>query len=365
MNGFISYLKPFTGLIIIGIMGWYFSDLMIYIVISAVLSITGKPLVKLLNRIKFGKYQMPNFLSSVIALFALVMVFMSFILFVIPLINEQAIMIAEINTLAINKHFADLLNNLQNLLISYRLMEPEQSINSLIEANLTQLVKATNVSDMFTRLIGATSTLMMGVFIILFLTFFFLKESNLLRVSILAIVPEKYTAEVAKLLTDTRTLLTRYFLGLLMEIGVMMTIIGLTLSVLGVKNALIIGFLGGLMNVIPYLGPIIGACIGVLLGVISVLSLGIYDALFPTMLTILLTFAGANLIDNFLLQPIIYSKSVKAHPVEIFLVIIMAGKLAGIGGMVLAIPVYTVIRLIARQFLSSTRIVAAITKNMN
>ncbi|MBS4057844.1 MAG: AI-2E family transporter [Bacteroidetes bacterium] len=365
MNGFISYIKPFTGLIIIGIMGWYFSDLLIYIVISAVLSIIGKPLVKWLNRLKLGKYQMPNTLSAVLTLMTIVMGFLSFIFFIIPLINKQAIMIAEIDTLAINKHFAEALNSIQNLLISYRIMEPEQSINSLIEANLTQLVKATNVSAMFTKLIGATSTLMMGVFIILFLTFFFLKEKNLLRLSILAIIPEKYTIDMGKLLTDTRTLLTRYFLGLLMEIGVMMTIIGLTLSVLGVRNALIIGFLGGLMNVIPYLGPIIGACIGILLGVISVLSLGMYDALFPTMLTILLTFAGANLIDNFLLQPIIYSKSVKAHPVEIFLVIIMAGKLAGIGGMVLAIPVYTVIRLIARQFLSSARIVAAITRNMN
>lgn len=365
MNGFFSYIKPFTGLIIIGIMGWYFSDLLIYIVISAVLTITGRPLVKRLNRLKYGKYQMPNTLSAVIALLAIILGFLSFVFFIIPLINKQALMITEIDTLAINKHFADLLNNVQNLLISYHMMDPDQSINSLIEANLTQLVRATNVSAMFTKLIGATSTLMMGLFIILFLTFFFLKEKNLLRVSILAIVPEKYVTDVGKLLTDTRTLLTRYFLGLLMEIGVMMTIIGLTLSVLGVKNALIIGFLGGLMNVIPYLGPIIGACIGMLLGVISVLSLGMYDALFPTMLTILLTFAGANLIDNFLLQPIIYSKSVKAHPVEIFLVIIMAGKLAGIGGMVLAIPVYTVIRLIARQFLSSARIVAAITRNMN
>ena len=165
-------------------------------------------------------------------------------------------------------------------------------------------------------------------------------------------------------MTDSRRLLTRYFLGILLELTSMMTLIGIGLTIFGVKNALVIGFLGGLMNIIPYLGPIIGATLGMVLGVISVLSLAQYDLVFVTLITILGVFAGANLVDNIVLQPLIYSKSVKAHPVEIFLVIIMAGKVAGIGGMIIAIPTYTVLRVLARQFLSQIKIVKVLTGNM-
>ncbi|HPE43033.1 MAG TPA: AI-2E family transporter, partial [Bacteroidales bacterium] len=210
----------------------------------------------------------------------------------------------------------------------------------------------------------ATSSILMGIFIVLFLSFFFLKDPNLLRSIIMAITPELYVKDVQVVLTDSRILLTRYLLGILLELASMMTIISLTLTAFGVQNAIIIGFLGGLMNIIPYLGPIIGASIGVTLGIISVLSSGHYDAVLITTLIIIGTFVIANLLDNILLQPIIYSKSVKAHPIEIFLVIIMAGKVFGVAGMIIAIPTYTIIRVIARQFLSQLKFVKALTENM-
>jgi predicted PurR-regulated permease PerM len=76
------------------------------------------------------------------------------------------------------------------------------------------------------------------------------------------------------------------------------------------------------------------------------------------------TFAVSNLIDNIILQPWIYSSSVKAHPLEIFLVIMIAGSMAGVVGMVLAIPSYTVLRIIAKQFLSQSRVIQTITKDI-
>jgi predicted PurR-regulated permease PerM len=75
-------------------------------------------------------------------------------------------------------------------------------------------------------------------------------------------------------------------------------------------------------------------------------------------------FAAANLIDNTVLQPLIYSNSVKAHPVEIFLVILIAGSLAGIPGMILAIPTYTMLRVIAKEFLSQFKVVQSLTRNI-
>lgn len=118
------------------------------------------------------------------------------------------------------------------------------------------------------------------------------------------------------------------------------------------------------MNVIPYLGPLIGATIGIIIGIISSLSLGAYTSILPLSLTIAAVFSVSNLIDNMVLQPLIYSTSVKAHPIEIFLVIIIAGSLFGITGMILAVPAYTVLRVIAREFFSEFRLVKKLTENM-
>jgi len=177
-------------------------------------------------------------------------------------------------------------------------------------------------------------------------------------------VPSRFEEQGAAILQDTRHLLSRYFVGLSAELLSMMSLITIGLSFFSVESALLIGFLGGLMNVIPYLGPIIGASMGVVIAATSNVSLGMYEDILPISAIILGTFAVANLFDNLILQPLIYSTSVKAHPIEIFLVILMAGSLAGIPGMILAIPGYTVLRIIAKQFFSGSKLVQKITENI-
>jgi predicted PurR-regulated permease PerM len=95
-----------------------------------------------------------------------------------------------------------------------------------------------------------------------------------------------------------------------------------------------------------------------------VVSAGEYNLIVFTILSVLGVFGGANMIDNFVLQPLIYSKSVKAHPVEVFLAIILGGKIAGITGMVLAIPTYTIIKVILRQFMQQMKLVKYLTSRM-
>jgi predicted PurR-regulated permease PerM len=361
----LRLLKPFAGLIIVGLMAWYFSDLLIYIIIAAGLSVISRPLSRQIKSIRIGRFGINQSASALITLLLVLMVAASFLMFIVPLVNKQAMMISSIDTEAVSKYFSGFLTEIQKLLITYHLLQPDQSLTSFIEEQLIRLFGMVNIGSIFGGLINTTGTIFMGTFIIIFLTFFFMRDENLIRMSLMAIVPEKNQVDFGHVLSESRVLLTRYLLGILLELIAMMTLITLGLSIFGIQNALLIGFLGGLMNIIPYLGPLIGASIGVILGVVSVLSMGAYDQLWTIVLFILITFSGANLIDNILLQPVIYSKSVKAHPIEILLVIIMAGKLAGIGGMILAIPVYTVLRLLMRQFLGKSRIVAALTRSMD
>lgn len=358
-------IKPFIGLIVVGLMAWYFSDLLLYIIIAAVLSIVSRPMLRYLRSIQIGRLKINQSLAAALTLMAVILIAISFLMFIVPLVNRQAMMISSIDTVAVSNYFSAFLRDIEGMLSTYNILPAGQTLNSYIEEQLIHLIGMINFSSIFGGLISTTGTIFMGTFTVLFLTFFFLSDQTLLRNSVLAIIPEKNQDGLGQVLSESRILLTRYLLGVLFELISMMTIISVTLSILGIPNALLIGFLGGLMNVIPYLGPLIGASIGIILGIVSVLSTGAFDLLWSHALLILLTFIGANLIDNILLQPLIYSKSVKAHPIEILLVIIMAGKLAGIGGMVLAIPVYTVLRLLMRQFLSSSKIVAALTRSMD
>ena len=181
----------------------------------------------------------------------------------------------------------------------------------------------------------------------------------------MAITPDSQTMRMNKILSDSRVMLTRYMFGLISEVLCMMTLIFLGLAIFGIKNALIIALIGGFLNIIPYLGPLIGCSIGVVIGIISNLSLNAYDLILPNSLEIIGVFVFANLIDNFVLQPVIYSKSVHAHPIEIFLVILMAGNIGGIIGMIVAIPSYTLIRIVAKQLLSEFKFIELLTKRLD
>lgn len=124
------------------------------------------------------------------------------------------------------------------------------------------------------------------------------------------------------------------------------------------------GLIAGIMNVIPYLGPVLGTTIGLVLGIAGNLDLNFYDELVPLTIYMVLVFITVQLIDNTLFQPLIYSSSVNAHPLEIFLVIMIAASLAGIAGMILAIPTYTILRVFAKEFFSEFKIVKKLTRNI-
>ena len=164
---------------------------------------------------------------------------------------------------------------------------------------------------------------------------------------------------------ESKSLLIRYYLGVLLEVIGVMLLITLGLKIFGIKNALLIGFFAGIMNIIPYIGPLIGGVIGIALGVISTLAMGTYDELLSVILKIAGTLIVVNFIDNNILVPTIYSKSVKSHPLEIFLVIIIGGGLAGLAGMLFAVPVYTLLRVIAKEFFNQFRVVKKLTDQID
>jgi predicted PurR-regulated permease PerM len=352
------------GFILAIFMAWYFSNIVVYIIVAGVLSLIGSPLVEFICKFKIGKFSIPRWTSALFTLLLILAVVAGLVVLFVPLISNQANTITNIDVNKVTEYYSDEISSLKQFLVNMQVMKSEERIVDIIDSQITSWINIANFSNVVSGIASTTGSLFIGVFSVMFLAFFFLRDPHLLKSGILLLSPTKWEEHVRTILHKTKVMLSRYFLGLMTELISMITLISLGLTVFGVKNALLIGFLGGLMNIIPYLGPLIGGSIGVILGVTSVLSVGQYDAVLLTAITIVLTFAVANLIDNIVLQPLIYSKSVNAHPIEIFLVIIMAGSLAGIPGMILAIPAYTVIRIVAKEFLSGFKVVDELTKNI-
>jgi len=363
-NTSLNVIKIVGILVIISLLLWYFSDIIGYVIAATFIGYLGIPLVKYLDQIKIKRYKLPHALNVVVTLLLMLTIFTGFIVLVVPLILKQADIITSINIDAVFSHFQAPLAKMRHFLVQYNITDSNTTLSSLLYEQLRQIIDLAKFTNIFSAMIGTTSTFLMGVFIILFLTFYTMLEPYLLKNFILNLTPAKYERELSNVLMDSRRLLTRYTYGIFTEVAIMMTLEVIGLTFLGIPNALLIGFLGGLMNIIPYLGPLIGATAGILLAVLSQLAAGSYGSIASTVLIVLGVFGIANMIDNFVLQPQIYSKSVKAHPVEVFLIIIIGGKLAGITGMILAIPFYTIIKVVARQFMNHMRVVKFLTQRM-
>jgi predicted PurR-regulated permease PerM len=360
-------LKIVAGALTVGILiflAWRFSDIVAYILVAAVLSIIGKPLVKLLDKVKLGKFHLPHTLNALVTLILLIGLIGGLLSIFVPLIVNQAALISEIDVDGVSKDLKGTFQDLEFQLRSYGVIPEGQTFESILSESLEGVVSVATFSTFFQDIIGMTGDIFIALFSIVFITFFFLRDDELFFKGVLLLTPERYEKAGEEILDTSKKLLSRYFIGIMIEITTMMTLLSTGLTILGVENALLIGVVGGLLNVIPYLGPVIGASIGVILSLITNVSVGDYHDMLWDAIKVLGTFSACNLVDNMVLQPWIYSNSVKAHPLEIFLVIMIAGSLAGVTGMILAIPGYTVIRIIAKSFFNRYKLVKKLTENI-
>ena len=134
--------------------------------------------------------------------------------------------------------------------------------------------------------------------------------------------------------------------------------------IFGIPNALIIAFLCAVLNIIPYVGPLIASLLAALLTMLSNLGSDFQSQILPTTIYVLIGFWIVQIIDNNVSQPIIFSKSVSSHPLEIFLVILIAGFIFGILGMIVAVPLYTIVKVISKEFFPENQIVKLLTKDI-
>ena len=344
-----SSIMQLVAVLLVLALGWYFSNLVLYIFLAFIFSLMGKPVAQKINSIRIYNRHIPYGICALLSMLLFILFFVLMLLFLLPMLTREAGVITKINYDDLSRNLSYLLDNVQDFLYSNNLINEDETLVGIVTNEIMNFVNLTNFSNILGGIAKATGSFMMGFFAVFFLTFFFMKDD--IRFDALAqqFFGEQHAVRLTVVYEKIINLLSRYFIGLFIEIISMITLLYIGMAIFGIKGALLMAFFGGMLNAIPYLGPLIGVVCSCLFGAVDCLSLNDYHSILPTMLEIGGTFVVANLIDNIVLQPIIYSQSVKAHPVEIFLVIIMGGSLAGVLGMLFAIPVYTILRTIVKE----------------
>jgi len=365
MKQVLKYTGYILVILIIGFLIWRFNYIIVWVLIAAVLSFTGEPLVRFFDKIHIKKYHIPHSLSALLSLLVIVLLFLGLLAVFVPLIINQAEAISKIDVSRLGLNLQGPLQWLNSKLHAFGAIPDGQTMQDFVLIKVKSVVNIGSIGSFLGGLISAAGNIFIGFFSILFIAFFFLKDENMFEESLLLIVPEKRHAATRRVIDDSKNLLKRYFIGVFLEVLGVMSLIAIGLWIFGVKNALLIGFFGGIMNIIPYLGPVIGSVIGISLGITGTLAFGSVNELWPVIFKLAGVFLVVNFIDNNVLVPMIYSRSVKSHPLEIFIVIIMGGGIAGLPGMLLAVPVYTLLRVIAKEFFNQFRVVKKLTETMN
>jgi predicted PurR-regulated permease PerM len=367
VNPVLRYFLILLGLAILGFLLWYFSAIVIYILFAAVFSLIFRPIVAMLGRVRIKNFRLHDGVSAMIVLiFIWLLVFGFFRLFV-PLILNEANELSQIDSDILVQKLREPIGRIDQLYADYTARSGDMpSLEDFISEKLSSVLSLSVISNLFGSILGLMGNLLIAVFSISFITYFMLKEKSLITNFIVLLVHEKHEASIRNAMESMRHLLMRYFVGLIGQATGMMILTTLGMRIVGIEFALAltIGLIVGLINVVPYLGPYLGGSIGILLGVANNLHMDFTAELLPMVISMLAVIVCVQLIDNFLFQPLIFGSSVRAHPLEIFLVILIAGTLAGVPGMIVGIPFYTVIRVFAKEFLSQVRFVKKLTRNI-
>lgn len=351
----VGILKAFGILVLTSLLLYFFyqiQSVIIYLIISLILTLIGNPLIDFLKkRLKFK-----NTLATITTLCIFIFFVAGFIMMFIPLILTQGQNLSLLNTSEIEINSTQLINQISIFLESYHID------SKLIFKDFK--INFDFIPNFLNSIVGIVGSFGMGFGSILFITFFFLKDRLLFIEAAKKLIPDAYEVQILNSLDKINHLLSRYLIGLIIQLFIVFVLYLIVLIIFGIPNAFIIAFLCAVLNIIPYIGPLIASVLAAVLTMLSNLGNDFQTEILPTTLFVLIGFWLVQVIDNNFSQPIIFSKSVSSHPLEIFLIILIAGFLFGILGMVIAVPLFTILKVLGKEFFPENKIIKLLTKNI-
>lgn len=367
MKTSIRTILIILGVILFVFLLWYFRSIVVYVLVSGVLSFMGRPLVDLLSRIRIGKWKLPRVLSALLTLIVIWGLIALFLYIFIPLITRQINYLSTIDGSKIVELIEGPVKRMEEILTTLNPdISGKLSVSDYIASKVEGVLNIEVIQNFMGSMVGVLGNMAVAVFSISFITFFFLKDQHLFYESILMWIPDQYVENVTRALNSIKHLLTRYLIGIVIQSTCIMILIttGMTIAGIEFQQALVMGLIVGTLNIIPYVGPWLGFFIVMIMGIATHINLDFPTVVVPMVMYMMIVVAITQLIDNVVFQPVIFSNSVRAHPLEIFIVVLAAGFAAGIPGMLLGIPAYTVLRVFAREFFYGFKAIQKLTSSL-
>ncbi len=340
---------------------WFFSDIVAYILVSAVLAVMGRPLVRRIVAFEIRGRHVPRSVAALLTLMLIWVIGSIFCALFVPLVFNKIHELINLDFKAVIAGIQGPVMQIQEYLCDlFALSDKDISLTDSLANTMRDVVDMDSLNRMVSSIVRVVFSSVISILSISFITFFFLRDEGLFYSMVTSMVPSRYQNNVTHALDSVTLLLSRYFSGLFSESFMLMVAVALSMMAFGMKpgNACFIGLIMAVMNVVPYAGPFVGGVISVFVGIVNPIGDMGAENTALVIISVLLVLKG---LDDFVIQPTLFSERVKAHPLEIFLVILMAASLAGIWGMLLAIPSYTVIRVFAKEFFSQFSLVRKLT----
>jgi predicted PurR-regulated permease PerM len=348
------------GFVVLTVLMLYFlyqiHSVLIYLVAAFILTLIGNPILDFFKR----RLKFRHALATVATLFIFILIISGFVMMFVPLVLSQGQNLSLLNTAEIERNIIQLIDKVSAFLESHQI----DASKILKEANITSKINFNIIPNFLNLILTTVSSFGMGLASVLFITFFFLKDRLSFIVGVKKIIPDSHEDKILNSLEKINQLLSRYFIGLLIQLFIVFLLYLIILLIFGIPNAFVIAFLCAVLNIIPYIGPLIASILAAILTMISNLGSDFQTQILPITIYVLIGFWIVQLIDNNISQPIIFSKSVSSHPLEIFLVILIAGFLFGILGMIVAVPLFTIIKVIGKEFFPENKIIQLLTKKI-
>lgn len=335
---------------------WELQTVILYLFVALILSLIGKPIARFFRT----KLKMPNTAATVATLVIFLLFVALFIYMFIPLISSQGKNLSALSANDLQQRATLLWTQFSAFLESYGIDSSKLASQSGIASKLNLGF----LPDFLNSVLGALSGFGVGLASVMFIAFFFIKDRVFFVNAAKALIPDSHEEQIINSVEKINDMLSRYFIGLLLQLLIIFVMYLIVLLIFGIENPVIIAFICGVLNIIPYIGPVIASILAALLTMLSHIGNDFRSETLPITIYVLIAFSVVQFIDNNISQPIIFSKSTNSHPLEIFLVILAAGFLFGILGMILAVPLYTAMKVVAKEFFPENQLVQILTRRL-
>lgn len=302
----------------------YFPNLVVALIASALAAFILKPVVKFLE-FRFGLRR--SLSIAVVFLVTGAIVVVSAIELIPLVVDRIREMYEEFKTFPFDAKLAEVARDAATHIPIVNADTINEKIHGFITGGL----------EMVGNSVGTVAGLAVNLAIVPFITYFILAEWDSALKKLIEKVPNKYFEMTLNVINKIQTDLVGYLRGWILDsiiIG-LLSVVGY--YIIGVKYAALIGIVAGVANLIPYVGPIVGAVPAFL---VSVTQYGDFRLLVPIVIQ---TFA-VQMIDNIIVQPLCFAKTVDMHPLTVILVLVIGNELMGVAGMLLAIPIATILK---------------------